>query len=112
MFACSAYHENWLRTKWQALTESIPVDKAASDAALEMLVRRYSEPHRAYHNLSHITALLHHADANREFIDILPPSSLRSGSMMRFTIHAPRTMKNAVRYSRAMRCRGWVSTIA
>jgi predicted metal-dependent HD superfamily phosphohydrolase len=69
MFACSAYHENWLRTKWQALTESIAVDKAASDAALEMLVRRYSEPHRAYHNLSHITALLRHADANREFID-------------------------------------------
>lgn len=68
MFACSADHQNWLRTKWQTLTESLAPDRAASDATWDMLVRHYSEPHRAYHNLSHIMALLRHADANREYI--------------------------------------------
>jgi predicted metal-dependent HD superfamily phosphohydrolase len=67
-FACSADHRNWLRTKWQTLTKSVAADKAASNATWDMLVRHYSEPHRAYHNLSHITALLRHADANRESI--------------------------------------------
>jgi predicted metal-dependent HD superfamily phosphohydrolase len=68
MFAISADDQHWLREKWQALTTSVAADNAASDATWDMLVRHYSEPHRAYHNLSHIMAMLRHADANRDHI--------------------------------------------
>ncbi|MEN3292899.1 MAG: hypothetical protein V7642_2152 [Burkholderiales bacterium] len=66
MPAISADDQNWLKAKWQALTESVAAEKAASDAIWDALVRNYSEPHRAYHNLSHIKAMLRHADACRD----------------------------------------------
>jgi predicted metal-dependent HD superfamily phosphohydrolase len=68
MFAFSVDDQNWLRTKWQALTESIAHDMAASEAALALLIRHHSEQHRAYHNLSHVMAMLRHAHANRAHI--------------------------------------------
>lgn len=44
------------------------MESAAADSTWETLVQHYSEPHRAYHNLSHITALLRQADAERDHV--------------------------------------------
>jgi predicted metal-dependent HD superfamily phosphohydrolase len=68
MTAISADDQNWLKAKWQVLTDSLAAEKAASNATWDGLVRDYSEPHRAYHNLSHIMAMLRHADACRDHI--------------------------------------------
>ncbi len=58
MFACTATDQDWLRGRWLALTSALASGRAAADAAWDSLVQRYQEPHRAYHNLSHIMALL------------------------------------------------------
>jgi predicted metal-dependent HD superfamily phosphohydrolase len=64
----SAELQAWLRRKWQALTTSVAADAAAADSVWNDLVHRYSEPHRRYHSLSHIAALLRHAEAQRAHI--------------------------------------------
>ncbi|WP_136415072.1 hypothetical protein [Herbaspirillum sp. ST 5-3] len=65
MFIHTAENQSWLRARWQALMTHLASDRAAADSAWEVLVKHYAEPHRAYHNLSHIMALLRHADAER-----------------------------------------------
>lgn len=68
MFVHTAENQSWLRARWQALMTSLSADRIASDAAWDTLIKHYSEPHRAYHNLSHIMALLRHADNERNHI--------------------------------------------
>lgn len=68
MFATSDDDLHWLRSKWQALTTSVGVPQHKATPVLEDLILHYSEPTRAYHNLSHIAALLRHADAYRHEI--------------------------------------------
>ncbi|MEM7039625.1 MAG: hypothetical protein AAF570_21810, partial [Bacteroidota bacterium] len=43
---------------WQELTATSSADPAALQDTLDELIRRYSEPHRAYHNCAHVLALL------------------------------------------------------
>lgn len=69
MFVHTAENQGWLRARWQALMTQLAPDRAAADATWDALVRHYSEPHRAYHNLSHIMALLRHAEAERAHIN-------------------------------------------
>lgn len=54
-----------LRREW-GLLNSYP------DALLADLVCRYSEPHRHYHTLDHLRALLAHLGAHQELADDLP----------------------------------------
>lgn len=65
MFVDTAENQSWLRARWQALMTLLATDRAAADAVWDVLVKHYSEPHRAYHNLSHIMELLRHVDAER-----------------------------------------------
>jgi predicted metal-dependent HD superfamily phosphohydrolase len=69
MFLHTAENQSWLRARWQALMTQLAADRAAADAAWDVVVRHYAEPHRAYHNLSHIMALLRHADTERANIN-------------------------------------------
>lgn len=71
MFTHSPENQGWLRSKWQALVTSVNAPPATSDAVWDELIRHYSEPHRAYHNLSHIMTLLRHAEAHRHQINRL-----------------------------------------
>lgn len=68
MFIHTAENQSWLRARWQSLMTPLAPDRAAVDATWDALVRHYSEPHRAYHNLSHVMALLHQVDAERAHI--------------------------------------------
>lgn len=62
MFTHSPEDESWLHSKWLALMALLEVDRTAADSTWVMLAQHYSEPHRAYHNLCHVTAMLRHAD--------------------------------------------------
>lgn len=68
MFIHTKENQSWLRARWQALMNQVASDRAAADATWDALVKHYSEPHRAYHNLSHVMALLRHADSERAHI--------------------------------------------
>lgn len=71
MFIHSPENQGWLRTKWQALVSSVNAHHASSDAVWDELIRHYSEPHRSYHNLSHIMVLLRYAETHRHQINRL-----------------------------------------
>lgn len=68
MFVHTPENQGWLRARWLALVTHLDADRIAADAAWDALVRHYSESHRAYHNLSHIMAMLRHADAERQYM--------------------------------------------
>lgn len=68
MFVHTAENQSWLRARWQALATHLAADRGAADATWDALLRHYSEPQRAYHNLSHVMALLRHADVERAYI--------------------------------------------
>ncbi|HZW13101.1 MAG TPA: hypothetical protein VFF81_07920 [Noviherbaspirillum sp.] len=51
-----------LRSRWLALVQPLAKESTSPVAVIDALVRHYSEPHRAYHNLSHIATLLVLAD--------------------------------------------------
>lgn len=68
MFTHTTENHSWLRARWQALMTRLSANRAAADATWDNLVRHYSEPHRAYHNLSHIMAMLRQADDERTHI--------------------------------------------
>jgi predicted metal-dependent HD superfamily phosphohydrolase len=65
MFVHSAENQSWLRARWLALVTPLSPERSAADVVWDALVRHYLEPQRAYHNLSHVMALLRHADAER-----------------------------------------------
>lgn len=54
----SQFHAQWI-----ALLTALDADLSASDHVWNDLLRRYSETHRHYHNLSHIAAMLKHAQS-------------------------------------------------
>jgi len=47
-----------LRNRWHALTANYSDDESARDASFRSIVQEYSGAGRAYHNLSHIKALI------------------------------------------------------
>lgn len=69
MFVHTAENQSWLRARWQALMTHLASDRAQADAAWDALLRHYGEPHRAYHNLAHVMALLRLADSERPRIN-------------------------------------------
>jgi predicted metal-dependent HD superfamily phosphohydrolase len=69
MFTHSPENQSWLRAKWQALVNSVHANPDMSDAVWDELIRHYSEPQRAYHNLSHVMFLLRQVDTHRQLIN-------------------------------------------
>jgi predicted metal-dependent HD superfamily phosphohydrolase len=57
-----------LKTEWQANLQKYNPGKSKIEEIFQTLVKRYSEKHRAYHNLSHINYLFKEAK-NIEFED-------------------------------------------
>ncbi|WP_194724821.1 HD domain-containing protein [Noviherbaspirillum malthae] len=54
-----------LKLRWQSLCSSLTCPERAAADVWQLIDRHYSEPHRHYHNLGHVAALLRHADAHR-----------------------------------------------
>jgi len=57
-FQVQEAHIELLRNRWHALTAKHSDDESAREAGFRSIVQHYSEPKRAYHNLSHIKALI------------------------------------------------------
>lgn len=57
--------KEFLRQHWAGVCANYGASPAEVEAAFALLVQKYSEPRRAYHNLSHIHALVQHAESFR-----------------------------------------------
>lgn len=68
MLTASPINQQWLQQKWQTLTASVLAEPAVAEVVWAELSRHYSEAPRAYHNLSHIEAMLRRAESLREHI--------------------------------------------
>jgi len=55
----------WLERRWQSLCGSLSCPQQAAADVWQLIERHYSEPHRHYHNLDHVAALLRHAAVHR-----------------------------------------------
>jgi predicted metal-dependent HD superfamily phosphohydrolase len=67
-FTVDAVDLQALQRHWQNLTASYAGSQQSGDALFHKLVEHYSEAGRAYHNLSHIKALLAHSEAHEKLI--------------------------------------------
>lgn len=54
---------------WDMLSYQLSIPKANSRKILEEVIEKYTEPHRSYHNLSHIYSLLMMAEEYYDFIE-------------------------------------------
>lgn len=54
---------------WDMLSYQLSIPKVDSRKILEEVISKYSEPHRSYHNLSHIYSLLMMAEEYYDFIE-------------------------------------------
>ncbi|MFZ6755861.1 hypothetical protein ACO0K9_01470 [Undibacterium sp. Ji50W] len=62
MFLISNEQKKQLRQQWLDLIQGLAGSPHQAAKAWTVLDKHYSEPHRSYHNLSHVWALLLHAD--------------------------------------------------
>jgi predicted metal-dependent HD superfamily phosphohydrolase len=91
----ASFDHDWLRSHWQQLCARLGADPAAAEEAFADLATRYSEPHRAYHNLAHIRHVL-------EWIDRLQahaahPDAVRLAGWYHDVIYDPRANDNEER---------------
>lgn len=49
---------NWLHDQWKAHLNQLEIELSQATDVWELLLAAYQEPHRTYHNLTHIQALL------------------------------------------------------
>lgn len=59
----------FLKEVWDMLSYQLSIPKVESHKILDEIITSYSQPHRSYHNLSHIYSLLMMAEEYYDFID-------------------------------------------
>jgi predicted metal-dependent HD superfamily phosphohydrolase len=59
----------FIQEVWDMLSYQLSIPKADSRKILEEVIEKYTEPHRSYHNLSHIYSLLMMAEEYYDFIE-------------------------------------------
>lgn len=84
-----------LQSRWRALVTPLAKDLVASDTVWDALVQHYSEAHRAYHKLSHVSALLGLADEVRSHIE--QPKVVELAIWFHDVIYDPRAKDNELR---------------
>lgn len=76
-----------LRRRWAALVEDLPPGEGASTLG-DRLLLRWAEPHRRYHDLAHLVAVLGHVDDLAEHAGDL--AAVRLAAWCHDAIHAGR----------------------
>ena len=66
-----------LEPAWQTLTDTLGVAELASRAVFTGLSRRYSEPSRFYHTLTHVAQMLHTVETRKQVVGVQDPSAVR-----------------------------------
>jgi predicted metal-dependent HD superfamily phosphohydrolase len=81
-----------LRDRWRDHLEGIGVPLEKRDSLFEEIAQRYSEPHRAYHNLQHIAQVLDVVDFLSRFtVDL---RSVRLAAWLHDIVYDPRGQGN------------------
>ncbi|MCH8618865.1 hypothetical protein [Undibacterium sp. TS12] len=76
MFLIPSEQKNKLQQQWSDLVQELAGSQKQSKEVWALFDRYYSEPQRSFHNLSHIQALLRHADEVRSHIHHFPVVAL------------------------------------
>lgn len=93
-FRLDAAERALLREQWHDLTRPYTADELRREAVWQNLAALYDEPHRAYHNLTHINALLLLAE-NLEHHRRLPDAdAVRFAIWFHDAIYQPRRQDN------------------
>jgi predicted metal-dependent HD superfamily phosphohydrolase len=81
-----------LHPAWIALLHPFTLDGAAAESAFTTLTAAYAEPHRAYHTLAHIAAVLATLDTLRDGADDWP--ALELAAWFHDVVYDPRRADN------------------
>lgn len=60
---------HWLEEVWEITCEQLGISKTKSGDIFQIITEKYNEPHRAYHNFSHIYSMLMMAEEFYDFIE-------------------------------------------
>ncbi|KAK0191058.1 hypothetical protein F5146DRAFT_1046936 [Armillaria mellea] len=82
----------YVRREVTFLLESLPGGEAGDDVWVEVILEKYSELHRHYHTLSHLEAMIHCLQANKEHIH--DPTSLSLAILFHDIIYDPKGQNN------------------
>lgn len=77
---------------WRQLIRLLDVENAAAEAVFDDLCRRYTEPHRHYHTLSHVVDLLSKADTLSQHVT--DPRLLALASWFHDAVYDPHRQDN------------------
>ncbi|MFZ6658692.1 hypothetical protein [Undibacterium sp. TJN19] len=76
MFLIPSEQKSKLQQQWSDLIQELAGSQKQSKEVWAIIERYYSEPHRSYHNLSHIQALLRHAETVKGLVQYYPALAL------------------------------------
>ncbi len=60
---------HWLTEVWEIMTEQLGIPKSDANRIFQIILDKHNEPHREYHNLSHIYSMLMMAEEFYDFIE-------------------------------------------
>ena len=90
-----------LKNEFSKLLGNYSTDPARNDELADLVVLRYSEKHRFYHNLSHIHSLLNNAENfSDKFVDY---DSVRLAIWFHDVVYEPKSLKNEFESALLMR---------
>ncbi|KAK0486853.1 hypothetical protein EDD18DRAFT_651165 [Armillaria luteobubalina] len=84
----------YVRGEIAFLLESLPGSDAGDDVWVEAILEKYSEPHRHYHTLTHLEAMIRCLRANKEHIH--DPTSLSLAILFHDIIYDPKRQNNEI----------------
>lgn len=93
-FRLDAAERELLRMQWHDLTRPYTADETRREAVWQNLAALYAEPHRAYHNLTHINALLMLASDLEQHRRLSDPDAVRFAIWFHDAIYQPRRNDN------------------
>ncbi|SJL01882.1 uncharacterized protein ARMOST_05206 [Armillaria ostoyae] len=84
----------YVRGEITFLLESLPGGKTANHVWAEVILEKYSEPHRHYHTLTHLEAMIRCLQANKGHIH--DPTSLSLAILFHDIIYDPKGQNNEI----------------
>lgn len=86
-----------LRGRWQELTGVLLIEEAEATRVLRDLWRRYDEPHRVYHRMSHIRHVLDVVALIRASEPVSDPIAVRLAAWFHDAVYSPGAADNEAR---------------
>ncbi|KAK0468251.1 uncharacterized protein EV420DRAFT_1503520 [Desarmillaria tabescens] len=84
----------FVRGELTSLLEGLPEGEAANDVWVDAILEKYSEPHRYYHTLTHLEAMLRCLQASKRHIH--DPTSLSLAILFHDIVYNPQERNNEI----------------